>query len=329
MPILDLSPAIEAVIKNHEISLISRGFTIKGKPFDSTVFTEWVKKNGEKQRLLFFDAVKSPYKVDVYKLAYLARYMPVTTSSMVKLVEDWPEDLFSQWVSSVESIGICSLGSGPGSDLLGAIYGLLNKENHKKKIRYLIRNESLATWEHFYQSIKKEIVTGPPIANDPFFYNEDSTGKVFNENETLPDVLKNCYDEWICEQSEEWASSVSYSKCNILTLQHVLSDPQTEEDEKVKFDRFGAIKTQLSMIVGYAAKPLQILVSDIADASTQAKIDEVKKMLEKSYKLTVIKSLKKREGHVGYNIPPYLTNLGTFFKYTHYQTIWKIEDGKP
>ena len=98
---MNISTAIETVIRNHERSLISLSLKIGGQPPTSALFTQWMKKRTDELRELFFGTKRNPYEVDIYKLCYLARYTPITTASMRKLVYDWGDDKFDEWVSSM------------------------------------------------------------------------------------------------------------------------------------------------------------------------------------------------------------------------------------
>lgn len=321
---MDITPAIEQVVENHKRALISNGFKVKGKTFDEALFVDWIREKALEQRNIYFDSkpVKNPYSVDIFKLAYLIRFVIPMCCSTSRLVQCWPEKHFTNWIKKHEHIGICSIGSGPGSDVFSTIYALNNKvSNWDKKIQYIIRREKVATWEHFYQNLKKEIIaTGEPQNRKHF---DDDLNELEVENETLQKTLQLCHDEWICNSSGKWTQAYCYSKCNIISLQHVLSDPTATDKNK---DNFDEIVNILMRILKYSQKPTILLVSDRKGSFMRKKIVSLREKISEKYKVTDILSLREfSDTHVGISIPEYLTKFGFQAKYNHQQAIWEVE----
>jgi len=321
---MDIMPAIENVIRNHERILIDK-FTLGDKTFDAEVFKSWMSGGAKKLRELFFEEESDPYKLDLHKLCYLFKYMPSMYHSSYSLINAWKNRHFQNWISKFEDIGICSLGSGPGSDIFGIIFALNNKiPDFNIKIKNIIRREKTITWEHYYQCVKTSIFN-INITNNLQVYDSLKEKYLKNMNPQFSETLSQCHDEWVCDTSENWVKTYLYSQCNLISLQHVISDPsQTNSGNGPKGVK--AISEELLDILSATKKPTILLISDI---NSQKIIDSIESLKHKISKSFNIKEVLKTEtnNNIKMDYTDYLKSFKNMVcNYNHYQTIWEIND---
>lgn len=310
---MNIIPHIEQVVRKHQQLVVGNFADKDGNIYTEDTFVAWAQEEAENLRKVYFQVSGDPYTLDIRKLCYLVKFVPSMTISARRLVSAWPRRHFKNWIKDKDRIGVCALGSGPGSDLFGVLYGLNNKiEDWGKKIQYVVRRETVPTWEHFYQMLKKEL-RDDEIANI-----------VDGDNETLAETLRYCYDEWIGDDSDNWAQACSYSMCDIVTLQHVLSDPSRDSKDTNHFNR---VSGNLLEILKFIKKPAIVLVSDRGGSHLYNRILKLREKVEEHFDVEdVLELTETAKEHIGMSYPDYLTQFQFQATYYHNQTIWEIKE---
>lgn len=322
---MDILPQIEEVIRKHQ-NFIVENFSFGSESITVESFTEWMKNESDSLRDFYYGDQGQEFSVGIWHLNYLIQYAPCTTASSRSLVTTrWPRTHFRNWVQGKEGLGICSVGSGPGSDIFGVIQGIADvNPNPQVKIRHVIRKEKSHYWEHFYQSIKKEIVRSD-FVNFSTIWDSHSNPQE-NTNESLNTILKRCHDQWIGEVDEQrlWAAAYAYSKCDVLSLQHVISDPSMKGTDSG--EHFDSLCNDVEQILSFMKKPAIVLVSDISSLTAQRQVDAfVTRMQQRFETIIVAGAALTGSTHNGMTHNDYMSSFGQpQHMYNHYQAIIQV-----